>query len=148
MEHLLSLLIVRLTKKVLLAVQVSHALQKDFKSLLGLDQEIHINQRCIIHVICSLHLLLYHHVFNLDQVEKGLNRLLGFLAFLSLLISSTVGNDPNELINHHLVLDCLIVVVNLKEIVGYLLIDVDFLFQISDHFQDLGLVINSFFIAL
>ena len=93
-------------------------------------------------------LLLDDHELDLDQVEQRLDCLLCLLALLDIVIVASVCNHTHEIVNHDLILDGLIVVANLQEVVGYLLVDVDLLFQVRADLQDFRLVVYRFFEVL
>lgn len=89
-----------------------------------------------------LHLLLNDHELDLNEIEQSLDGLLRLLAFLNVLIIATVGNHTHQVVDHHLILYGLIVIANLQEVVGDLLVDIDLLLEIGAHFQDLRLVVD------
>lgn len=113
-----------------------------------MEEEVGVDNGCITGVISLLHLLLYDHELNLDQVEKCLYGLFGFFALLRLIITATIGNDAHQLVDHHLVLNCLIVVADLQKVVCNLLINIDLLLQVRNNLQNFRLIINGLFVVL
>lgn len=113
-----------------------------------MQEEVGVDDGGVARVIGLLHLLLDDHELDLDQVEKCLYGLFGFFALLRLIITATIGNDTHQLVDHHLVLNRLIVVANLQKVVCNLLIYIDLLLQIRDNLQNFRLIINGLFVVL
>ena len=92
-----------------------------------------------------LDLLLDDHELYLDEVEQRLDRLLCLLALLDIFVAASISNHAHKIVNHHLILDGLVVVADLEEVVRDLLVDIDLLFQVCADLQDFCLVVYRFF---
>ena len=113
-----------------------------------MQEEVGVDDGGVAGVICLLYLLLDDHELDLDQVEQCLYGLFGFFTLLRRLITATIGNNPHQLVDHHLVLNRLIVVADLQKVVCNLLINIDLLLQVCDNLQNFRLIINSLFVVL
>jgi len=76
-----------------------------------------------------------------------LNRLFCFFTILKVVLVSTVRNHTDKVVNHKLIFNGLSVIAKLKEVVGDLLIYIDFVLEFFTKFQSFSLVVYGFFIV-
>ena len=110
-------------------------MEEDLECLLGLEKEVRVDDGSVAGVVCLLHLLLDHHELDLYQIEQRLYSLLRLFALLGLFIAAAICNYSHKFVDHHLVLNGLVVVANLEEVIRNLLVNVYLFFKICHHFQ-------------
>ena len=74
--------------------------------------------------------------------------LISFLTTFIIVFDAVISEDFSHVVNHYLVLDRLRVVTELKEVINYLLINIDLFLHALSKFQTLHQVLDGFFPVL
>ena len=148
-EHVFRLFIV-FTILIKININGFDSFKQELNVLFCFDKEICLNAAWVLFFGGLHNLLLDNLKFNLHQIEQRLYSLLIFceciiLRILTIIFDIWLRKLLHQIVNHYLVLDGLLIIINLQEIVSNLLVNVDFFFEVITEFDRSHLILDCFF---